>query len=243
MAKNKKSGSGGFWLKVLGVLVLIGIVQAYPVILVIGIFAGTVFLGFKIRNKIKVDEKPEEAVKKSVTNKITPCLVIQDKIKADEKPETAVKQTVTDKITPYPVKGVFAHEKDIFHNLMEINPEFSYTKSELIENCVAGFPVYKWIPKELPAELIPEPDNKYDPNAVRVVYGGITIGHIPRESCLDVLAVINEGRLLNVAVEITGGNFKLLEEDYDPVKDKSKYELETGYAEVAAKVYVKERLK
>ena len=215
MAKNKKSGSGGFWLKVLGVLVLIGIVQAYPVILVIGIFAGTVFLGFKIRNKIKVDEKPENTAK----------------------------QATTDKITPYPVKGVFAHEKDIFHNLMEINPEFSYTKKELIENCVAGFPVYKWIPKELPAELIPEPDNKYDPNAVRVVYGGITIGHIPRESCLDVLAVINEGRLLNVAVEITGGNFKLLEEDYDPVKDKSKYELETGYAEVAAKVYVKERLK
>ena len=215
MAKNKKSGSGGFWLKVLGVLVLIGIVQAYPVILVIGIFAGTVFLGFKIRNKIKVDEKPGDSAK----------------------------QATTDKITPYPVKGVFAHEKDIFHNLMEINPEVSYTKKELIENCVAGFPVYKWIPKELPAELIPEPDNKYDPNAVRVVYGGITIGHIPRESCLDVLAVINEGRLLNVAVEITGGNFKLLEEDYDPVKDKSKYELETGYAEVAAKVYVKERLK
>ena len=63
-------------------------------------------------------------------------------------------------ITSYPVKGVFNHEDDIFHNLMEYNPLYDYTKTEIIDFCVPDDPVYKWIPKNLPAVLIPEPENK-----------------------------------------------------------------------------------
>ena len=144
------------------------------------------------------------------------------------------------KIVQYPVKGVFAHEDEIFHNLMERNPEYDYTKTELIENCVPDFPVYKWIPKNLPAELIPEPDNKYDPNAIRVVVGGVTIGYVPKESCVHVLKQISESRIDNVAYEIAGGAFKLLEEDYDPDKDRSKYSVKTGKGELYAKIYIRE---
>ena len=143
-------------------------------------------------------------------------------------------------ITDYPVKGVFAHEDEIFHNLMEINPVYEYTKSELIESFMSDIPVYKWIPKQLPAELIPEPENKYDPNAIRVVIGGITIGYVPKESCIKVLEIINSGRLDNVAYEINGGAFKLLEEDYDSIKDKSTYTVKTGRGDLCAKIYIRE---
>ena len=162
----------------------------------------------------------------------------------DEAPEATSSITTPSKPEPkivqYPVKGVFAHEDEIFHNLMEYNPEYDYTKAELIENCVPDFPVYKWIPKRLPAELIPEPDNKYDPNAIRVVVGGITIGYIPKESCITVLHQISEGKIDNIAYEIAGGAFKLLEEDYDPDKDKSKYSVKTGKGELYAKIYIRE---
>lgn len=139
----------------------------------------------------------------------------------------------------YPVKGVFAHEDDIFHNLMAYNPEYDYSKSDLIEYCVPEFPVYKWVPKGLPAELVPEPDNKYDPNAIRVEVGGFLIGYIPKESCAEVLQDMSSGKIENIAYEIEGGAFKLLEEDYDPIKDKSKYEVKTGKAELHAKVYLR----
>ena len=142
-------------------------------------------------------------------------------------------------IKDYQLKGVFAHEDDIFHNLMEYNSEYDYTKSDLIDYCVPGFPVYKWIPKNLPAQLIPEPDNKYDPNAIRVDVGDITIGYMPKESCAEVLGYLNAGRIENLAYEIAGGAFKLLEEDYDPIKDKSKYAVSTGKAELYAKVYIR----
>lgn len=147
------------------------------------------------------------------------------------------------KITAYPVKGVFAHEDEIFHNLMGYNAEYDYSKEDMIEFCVPDTPVYKWVPKGIPASLVPEPDNKYDPNAVRVVVGEFTIGYIPRESCLEVLDAINGGRIENIAYEINGGAFKLLEEDYDPLKDKSKYTLKTGKGELYAWVYVKTRIK
>lgn len=139
----------------------------------------------------------------------------------------------------FQLKGVFAHEDEIFHNLMERNSEYDYTKSDMIEYCVPGFPVYKWIPRELPAQLIPEPDNKYDPNAIRVDVGGIAVGYIPKENCAEVLNDLESGKIENVAYEIAGGAFKLLEEDYDPIKDKSKYAVSTGNAELYAKVYIR----
>ena len=140
-----------------------------------------------------------------------------------------------------PVKGAFAHEDDIFHNLMEHNPEYDYNKKDMIDFCVADTPIYKWIPKNLPTSLVPEPDNKYDPNAIRVEVGGILIGYIPKQNCLQILEDMSAGKIVNVSHYITGGAYKILAEDYDSLKDKSKYTVETGSAELSAEVYIKVR--
>lgn len=144
-------------------------------------------------------------------------------------------------IEAYPVKGVFAHEDEIFHNLMQYNPEYDYSKSEMIEHCVADVPIYKWTPKALPATLVPEPNNPYDPNAVRIEVAGILIGYIPKNACKKVLEYINTNRIMNAVYDVTGGAYKTLVEDYDPLTDKSKYTVETGRAELSAEVYVKVR--
>jgi hypothetical protein len=136
----------------------------------------------------------------------------------------------------FPVKGVFNHEEDIFHKLMERNPNYDYTKAELIEYEVPGYPIYKWVPKALPAMLVPEPDNQYDPNAIRVEIGDVLIGYVPKGECRKVLDWIRSSKIDNIAFQITGGAYKLLDEDYDVIKDKSKYTLETGREELAAKV-------
>lgn len=155
-------------------------------------------------------------------------------------PESAERPTT--RITPYTLKGVFKCEKAIFHDLMEENPAYEFTKRELIDDAMTDYPVYKWVPAMLPARLAPEPDNPYDKNAIRVYVGETMIGYIPKGKCLEVQKIIDEDRLLNVAYEITGGKYKLVSEDYDPSTDKSKYTMESGYEEVAAKVYIKEQL-
>ena len=213
MAKTKNKKSGGFWLKALGVLVAIVVFRTYPIIFVIALLAGATFLGFKIWKKVK--QRQEQKA---------------------QPPEPKYD------FHTYTVKGVFAHEDEIFHNLMEVNPEYSYTKREMVENCVAGFPIYKWIPKPLPAELVPEPENPYDSNAVKILVGGVMIGHIPKESCLEVRALMDSGKMDNIAYEITGGAYKLLVEDYDPGRDRSTYTVEKDESEIAAKVILREVL-
>lgn len=144
-------------------------------------------------------------------------------------------------IEAYPVKGVFAHENEIFHNLMQYNPEYDYSKADMIEHCVADVPIYKWTPKALPVTLVPEPNNPYDPNAVRIEVAGILIGYIPKNACKKVLEYIKTNRIMSAVYDATGGAYKTLVEDYDPLTDKSQYTVETGRAELSAEVYIKVR--
>lgn len=141
----------------------------------------------------------------------------------------------------YPVKGIFAHEDEIFHNLMRYNPEYDYSKTDMIDYCQTDEPIYKWVPKDLPVSLVPEPDNKYDPNAIRIEVGGILIGYIPKSECKKVREYIESDRIESIIYIATGGAYKTLVEDYDPLTDKSKYTVETGRAELSAEVYVKVR--
>ncbi|UWZ37057.1 HIRAN domain-containing protein [Dactylosporangium roseum] len=60
----------------------------------------------------------------------------------------------------------------------------------------------------MPAQLIPEPANRYDPNAVRVVCAGHTVGYLPREQAKrysPVLAVlIGQGWTPQVGARVWG---------------------------------------
>ena len=219
-----------FMLVFVGILLTLGFVATFPVFSFLCVIGIVVYVVINKRNpsgKYDIIKKIKDRYEAEQLG-----VVKQVDIEEPKKP--------TAKITRYNVKGVFAHEDDIFHNLMERNPEYDYTKADLIEFCGHGFPIYKWIPKPLSAELIPEPDNKYDPNAIRVDVGGITIGYVPKEKCAEVLEIMSSGRVDNISYEISGGAFKQLEEDYDPNKDRSTYSLETGKAELFANLYIRE---
>ena len=160
---------------------------------------------------------------------------------AGELPETAAPAPQKPKIDvrKYTVKGVFAHENEIFHEMMIRNPEFDYTKSELVDCGAFDMNTYEWVPRDgMEVELIPEPDNKYDPNAVKVVIGGHHIGYIPKEKCLEVLELLSSGRIERMSYDLIGGKYKRVDEDYDYEKDKSTYTMEEGKRELGAAVYL-----
>lgn len=222
MSKNRQGKKSNGWVIAVAVIIALAIIREYPWILILAAVAFIAVVGIWYWRKRKAAQ-----MSKQVPEAPTP---------ATEKQKTATR------ITEYSLKGVFKCEKDIFHDLMEENPAYEYNTQELVDASMTDSPVYKWVPDMLPARLAPEPDNPYDKNAIRVYVGETLIGYIPKGKCLEVQKIIDDDRLLNVAYEITGGKYKLVTEDYDPSTDKSEYTMESGYEEVAAKVYIKEQL-
>ena len=108
------------------------------------------------------------------------------------------------------------HQKEL-RSLVSTNPFWSMTKKEAVEEYFIeeDEPIYKYEKTECLFGLEPEPDNPYDPAALKVFADGVFIGYIPRGN-LDVLK-----RLLvpgvSVWVEVYGGDHKYLE--YDDKED------------------------
>lgn len=40
-------------------------------------------------------------------------------------------------------------------------------------------------------QLVPEPDNKYDPNAIKIMNGDIQLGYVPKKFSAEIVAAID----------------------------------------------------
>ena len=59
--------------------------------------------------------------------------------------------------------------------------------------------IYSFKPK--PAELRPEPQNQYDPNAIAVYVDNVFVGHVPRKLCTRVKNIMDKNIITNVSAE------------------------------------------
>ena len=50
-------------------------------------------------------------------------------------------------------------------------------------------------------DLVPEPDNKYDPNAIKVLWEGTMIGYIPRVFSAEVAGLLESGAELGARID------------------------------------------
>ena len=81
-------------------------------------------------------------------------------------------------------------------------------------------------------ELIPEPNNPYDRNAVRVDYHGRKIGYLPRDLAQELISDVNAGNVKGVISNILGGGvgynvgveltLRIREQDSSPIEPPSK---------------------
>lgn len=69
---------------------------------------------------------------------------------------------------------------------------------------VAGLPYYRENyeninpDNEFPIQLIEEPDNPYDPNAIKVMMGKYHIGHVPADECNKVKEIISTREIMKI---------------------------------------------
>ncbi len=115
----------------------------------------------------------------------------------------------------YRVIGTAACEHRILA-LAELNPMYSSSKTKMYQQNIDEIYKYVFHPKRI--ELIPDPDNPYNPQSVMVVIDEQHVGYVKDGSCAHVLNVLRDDRIRRIQAEISGGPHKYLEDngaDYD----------------------------
>lgn len=155
-----------------------------------------------------------------------------------------MEQEYSIKAERFHVAGVNHYLDNIF-SLSSDNPLYDSSKSELVEENFTNERIYEFEFNPKKCTLIPEPDNDFDKNAIRVEADGIQIGYIKKGSTARVRKLMASDNLVSISVDIGGGKYKIVEEYEDD--EKQVYEMsrgESGYwavVEIHTKV-LKERV-
>ena len=108
------------------------------------------------------------------------------------------------------VAGV-THYKDNILSFARPNPQYGISKKEMIAKDIGTIYEYAFVTGK--TELIPEPTNPSDPNAIMVVIDGKHVGYIKKGSCKHILNLMEQNRIENIDSIISGGKCKCLEFD------------------------------
>ena len=225
---GSSSGKGGcltsiLW--ILGVVLVIGLVCKYwKILLALALIGAAALIGYKVYRKRnpKVDDVPQIAESSA-----------EEPAKKSAKPETEVHT--------YTVAGV-EYYLDNLTSLMVPNYLYKYKKQELIDCCTTDQEVYTHTVEGAVLDLVPEPDNIYDPNAIKVLLNEKLVGYIAAKDCEHLLGVIAEEKIVSKTYAVSGGKYKMVAEDYDCIKDKSTYSVEYGENPYGVKIYIREKL-
>jgi len=102
------------------------------------------------------------------------------------------------------VAGVTYHE-DAIRALASPDYDFDDLKISDLED---GEKIFELYFPEGPVDLVPEPSNPHDKNAVKVLIAGQHVGYIKAGSCAHVLNLLRAGRILDIKADIRGGRWK-----------------------------------
>ena len=126
------------------------------------------------------------------------------------------KRTLTEET--FHAVGVTYYENNI-HQLARLNPEWKKTTATIIKEGKAGKRIFKNNYINRPVELIAEPGNPHDPNAVAVHFAGKLVGYISREENQRVRAILEGREIVSISGFIGGGAYKIVKENGETFSD------------------------
>ena len=129
------------------------------------------------------------------------------------------------KLESHHVAGTSYRQNEI-KSLGSINDDYRLSKRDFIDSYDEYDKVYELEFSPRNVELIEEPDNEFDPNAIKVVIDGVHVGYIKKGSCSHVKKILRSDKLQSISAEICGGNYKYYVCEYDEDKDKDVYTIE-----------------
>ena len=141
----------------------------------------------------------------------------------------------------YHVAGTTFHEDSIL-SLSSENPDYEMSKRDLIDSGMTDERIWEYEFDPYNVQLIPEPENPHDPNAVKVIVDGEHVGYIKTGSCKHILKLLQENRILKIDCEMGGGNYKIVREEYDDEKEKDVYILEKDSTNFFVVLTIREKI-
>lgn len=107
------------------------------------------------------------------------------------------------------ITGVSHYLENIEELALE-NSDYDLTKKEIVDSFLYDEKIFKYDFFITDAKLVPEPENPYDPNAIKVLFNGVLVGYVKRGSCSHVKKLLASGKIKRIDGEITGGKYKLV---------------------------------
>lgn len=103
-----------------------------------------------------------------------------------------------------------SHYEDNIMSLATPNPDYDLSSREIKEsyNERDKIPEYQFFHAK--CELIPEPTNKYDPNAIKVLIDNILVGYIKAGSCSHVKKIMADSTARFYVDEMGLGDYKTI---------------------------------
>ena len=81
--------------------------------------------------------------------------------------------------------------------------------------------IYRFDRTTKTAELVEEPNNPHDKNAVMVIVDGEKIGYIGADENLHVKSILKSKTIKSISATITGGEYKTIISESDMIKNQS----------------------
>lgn len=128
----------------------------------------------------------------------------------------------------YKVAGVTHYQDNILSLAIE-NPDYYLNKKEIINSGLENTKIYQYDFCPNQTELIPEPDNPHDPNAIKVIVDKKHVGYVKAGSCKHILKLIKEEKIERIDCEIYGGKYKkLYYDEYEKISEMEQESTEYG---------------
>lgn len=125
-------------------------------------------------------------------------------------------------VDTFHLAGVSYYDSNI-KKLANLNPQWNLTTAQLLANGKADRKVYRYNFTNAPVQLVPEPKNPHDKNAVAVHIAGQLVGYISREQSVYVQQLLNSGRIKYISGFIGGGDYKYITPDGKAIPDSIPY--------------------
>ena len=190
--------------------------------------------GIEVKNKFLTKEIHIEAFSESFHFSVSSTSnhqLLTKKLKA------ILSQKPVQKTEHHIVAGT-SYRQDAIKSLGKDNPFYFDSKRELVEFGFIEEELYQYEFSDLSLKLVPDPGNKRDPNAIKVLVDNVHIGFIKKESTNRIRFLFNNNYVKSFKVEIKGGKYKYISSEYDHDKDKEVYSMETGSSDFFAIIHI-----
>ncbi len=126
------------------------------------------------------------------------------------------------------VAGISYRQAEMVEELGVYNDDYDMSKKQLLDEGLEDEKIEKYNFYILKVELVDDPENAYDPNAIKVVADGVHIGFVPKEKTRRVREILAFHPDAKLSCDVCGGDYKILEEDDDGNYSVEKVSLNYG---------------